>query len=112
MAEVSLDTRPSDSSMAQQLASTVAARAQCSSFESLDPPSGEWIFGCAIDEHPFTIYTVPNAEKKKAAVDALKPNAVVTGPYYIVVEAAMIGLTSDPTLLKRFPGVLTSASNS
>jgi hypothetical protein len=88
---VPLDTRPRDSSQAEDLAYSVASKAGCGDFESLDPQGTEgiWHFACRIGAYSYDIVVFGSDELRESGLKSLKDSGrpYVAKDYYAVTVA-------------------------
>jgi hypothetical protein len=105
---VTLESRPTDSDSAQDLAELVAETADCGSLEYFDDEKDVWSFTCQSGDDSYQIWTVRNASAKRAVLDSigLSP-AVKAGAFFLVKASPTSGQPRGD--LDRFPGEIQDA---
>lgn len=110
---VPLDTKPTDSTQAENLGYSVASQAHCGNFESLDPAGtrGTWHYTCSIGDTSYDIVVFGSDPARQAGLVALGDIGApfVAKDYYAVSVApsgpsksAAAASTADPSLLAPF----------
>jgi hypothetical protein len=110
---VPLDTKPASDGQARDLASTVASKASCGSFEdySSHPDRQEWTFTCQRGEVPYDILVFGSEASVTAGIAQLQSDGSVflTRDFYAVVvvpsgptKSAALEATRSASLLDPF----------
>ncbi len=88
---VALDTRPNNSSQAENLAYSVASKANCGSLEALDPVGTreKWGFACQTSTTSYTIEVFGSDESRRSGLQSLRDGGqpYVAKGYYAVSVA-------------------------
>jgi hypothetical protein len=110
---VSLDTKPADSTQAENLGYSVASGAHCGNFESLDPAGtqGTWHYTCNTGDTGYDIVVFDSDSARLTGLATLSDMGApfVARSYYAVSVApsgpsksAAAGETAAPSLLAPF----------
>ena len=110
---VPLNTKPTDVTQAENLGYSVAIKAGCGNFESLDArgQQGEWHFTCQIADTSYDIVVFGSDEARDAGIAVLKNGnrPLVTAGYYAVAvcpsgpsKSAAMEASISPSLLIPF----------
>lgn len=106
---VSLKERPKDVDSARDLATTVADRADCGSFEDYQIKSTDyWTFTCQKSDRTYLIRADAATATRGELIKKLKTDRdpYKTGPFFLVAEFHTQGLANSAADLNAFPGDL------
>jgi hypothetical protein len=106
---VPLDTRPTDSTQAENLGYSVASGAHCGNFESLDPAGthGTWHYTCSIGDTSYDMVVFGSDPARQAGLAALgDTGAPFVAKNYYAVSVAPSGPTKAATAATAAPSLL------